>query len=1034
MKVNPNIARHIDRTLQSKSPTSASKPDKLSAPTSARRDSFFPKTLDNLKKQDLKKLAGVKSPGLFNRLLSWGSSLFEGINVALAIGPTVGHLIVAKELSRIQAGVQGKPELSPMDWLRENRPKGFSASFGSAVKASNGLMENSVGLSLNDLNIIEEHYYRSLAPALNDDGIKSTAPFLRELASTLVLDPGEHRPAFVFLGPDKTKEAESVTQLWNSENKPAENPFTAQDPRSTIWSTLEKQSEEGRLPIFVDIDGDFNSFTGTELVAKKTLSSLGERHNSLGDNFADTGRYFAWLTERQEAYSKNLQPYFEKTQPHAASLVREMKESLTPPWLDGKKGMGPWAAPDAIREIPNKLDEIKTKSGRGAWLDSLISLDRDVLTGVQTHWIKLLRELKKPDRSELLEPLPKTFIELNLSKPSDKQFWETAPSDAPGLSEIVRGKALAAIKRPYDRSIALKEVIDHSLDGLGVEERRHMLAEIKNQAQARFGNIEAREQGLREQFSTYKGLDTQAVLNGDIDPQEFKENIALLREAGDAHRGTSSGHEARRHACLLEFLYEMDHRYGETDKILSRIPGDFSQKPLGVSEYFIPPQVGAHVSPLREPQALTVGLGNQSDPNPLKMSMVLEGGGGRGFAFVECLKQFENAFPQSNSGYEVDEFVGTSAGSITAILLAASYRPDEIGDLISSVDFTSFNSDAAWLMGGVDPKVRGINRTGLFSMQKMYQTFQEILGKKLGVEGRPVLFSDLPHKLKLVSTLVNSDLPEESALRESLDSDGRFVFGTDSTPNFDVVGAMISSAAVPAFFQLPQMLVAKPLENGEVERNRLQFTDGGVVDNLSLSSASQEEKERALIVLPAHSEARDPETGEIVGLDTLNFSTENLDLVDQHNRQLYKQFTPKLDNYLEKMKGHGVERAVIGFNLTHASQQNLPVLQGSSERLSLQSIIHAKELNLPSMEKNKGDAILRTSQRPPSLMKNVIANLFDKYLDDQESFHRTKDGFHFHPAQEESANIFDVTWAVGGAALSASDSEYKSRKFQKDLF
>ena len=129
----------------------------------------------------------------------------------------------------------------------------------------------------------------------------------------------------------------------------------------------------------------------------------------------------------------------------------------------------------------------------------------------------------------------------------------------------------------------------------------------------------------------------------------------------------------------------------------------------------------------------------------------------------------------------------------------------------------------------------------------------------------------------------------------------------------------------------------------------------------------------------------------------------------------------------------------MGFNLTDESEQALPILQGSSEKLSLQSILHAREEGLPVTDKAKGDAVIRSSQRPPSLISNVVASLFDEYVDEQGSyqdgvgnFHRTEDGFHFHPAQEEVADIFEVPRVVGGIALSASDSEYASRRFQED--
>ena len=996
--------------------------------------------LDSFDLDGLKELAGVKKKGFFNRMYAKAAGWVSGIQLALAIGPTVGHLVVAKELSKIQSMMTGTPEQAPMDWLRDNRPGAFTSSFGNLMVAASAPLQSAMGLSLSDLTEVEGHYYKVLAPVTNEQGIKTTAPYLRELAKVPDLQPGQARSAFVFLGEDRIDEAKVVTDLWNSESRPGTNPFQPEDPKFRIWESLDSQAKKGKLPIFVDIDGNYNTFTGTEFVAKKTLSSLGERNNSLGDDFADTSRYFAWLTERQESFSRHLSPYFSKANPKSDKIVKEIKAELTPPWLEGERGIGPFLSPPHALKLPEKLSSIKEKSGDLPWVDALISLDRDTLTGVQTHWIKLLRELPRAQREEILSEVPGRFFELNLKAPQEQGFAEVAPADGPLLSEIIRHEQLVARQRPFDRAVGLKEVLDHSLDGLGVEERRELLGSVRDLASAHRGKLESRELRLRESLGQeYAGLDIRKVLDGSVPKSEFKAAIKQLTAQADGQSRTPAGQEARRHASMLEFLYEMEHRYGEVDQILTRLRGDFSKHPLGVGEFFIPPGPGVKITPLRKPETIGVKMGNSQDPNPTKMSLVLEGGGGRGFAYPECLQQLESSFTKSKHGYEVDEYVGTSAGSIVAALLAAGYNVAELREVMQTIDCSAFNADAAWLMGGVDPKARGITRTGLFSTQKMYQTFHELLSKKLNIQGRPVLFSDLPHKLKMVSGLMNSDLEADNPLMKQVDSDGRFVFSTETTPNFDVVGALVASAAVPAFFQLPQILVAKPgPEEGEVLRGRMQFADGGIVDNLSLSSASRKEERRAAMVLPAHTHAKDPETGEWIGLDTLNFSTDNLELVDSHNRELYSKFVPKLDDYLQRLKGHGMERVVLGFNLAKPWQQPLPAVQGSSEELSLLSVIHAKELGMPVLEKEKGDDLIAFTQRPPGLLTDVVGHLFDKYMDNrpgegdgQGDFHRTKDGFHYHPSDQEVTDVFDMGWAVGGIALSASKSEYAHRKFEQ---
>ena len=247
-------------------------------------------------------------------------------------------------------------------------------------------------------------------------------------------------------------------------------------------------------------------------------------------------------------------------------------------------------------------------------------------------------------------------------------------------------------------------------------------------------------------------------------------------------------------------------------------------------------------------------LGNPDAAERTKVSMVLEGGGGKGMAYATAIEEFRNGL--NKAGVDVDEYAGNSAGAITALLLASGYTPQEMGKLMEELDFTKFNSDAFWLMGGVDPKVRGLDRTGLFSQQKMYKTLHSLISKKLGVEGRPVLFRDLPFKLSVTATVMNSDLDKNDPIRQ-FDEDGRMVMSSGATPNFDVVGAVIASAAVPLYFTAPQMQIARDQE--EAEHKRIQHVDGGVVDNFPISTTSREEDgSTALVVMPVFSRARTP--------------------------------------------------------------------------------------------------------------------------------------------------------------------------------
>ena len=1038
MMIRPNNSRPSLGT----SKTSVS--DQVASVASPKNDAESPAEaldsgLDIRALESLRKKAGVKKTSWLKRAGQSVVNFFNGVSLALAIGPAVGHLIIAKELGSISSDYFGGEPQAPSDRLREKNPKTYIKSVGSLYNTASAPVEQALGLNLQDLQEVESHYYKVLAPSKGDNGIKSTAPFVRELAKGPFRSESDPRAAFVFLGDELTEDANSVTDLWNAEKRPEVNPFPKEDQRSIIWNTLEKMDKAGNLPVFVDLDGDYSTFTGTESVAKTTLASLGRRNNSVG-GFGDTGRYFAWLTARQESYSGKLAPYFWKTNSEAAAILVDTKTKMTPEWLGGKHGMGPLSGIKEIRAAATDLAKIRKAHGDETFIDSLVSLDRDVLTGVQTHWVKLLRESPRKQRAELLKPLTSLTLDWNLRSPEEAGFENVAPAGAPTLKEFdVKSESPSYRELPYDRALGMQDVLKHSLDGLGIAERRALLADFKSGLKSRKGAFEQRETQLQEALGgQYRPVDITALLKGGADSDGLAESVAQLEAIAGSQPKSELGQVARRHASLVSFVANLDDRYGAVENIAKRIEGDFTKHPLGVSEFFVPPPAGAEITPVKKPQIVSVTQGNSNDAQPLKVSQVFEGGGGRGFAFVECIKQLENGFQASNHGYEIDEFVGTSAGSIVAVLLAAGFEPAEVRGEMEKINFKDFNADAVWLMGGVDPKVRGVERNGLFTTQKMYQTFQKLLADKLGVKGRPVVFSDLPHRLKLVSTLVNTDLAADDPLRDKLDGDGRFQFSTDHTPNFDVAAALSCSSSVPAFFQLPQIMVAKEDESGDFSTNRIQFTDGGVVDNLSISSAEDKEDKRSLMILPAHTRTRHPLTGEWVGLDTLNFSTENLDYVDKHNQKLYSKFVPKLDGYFQKAKASGVERVVLAFNLAKPHQQALPAIQGSSEELSLRGLIDAKELGLPVLSREAGDKIVKTALRPPSLLTNVAAEMFDRYLDNRPGegdgtgdFHRDADGFHYHPSDTEENDLFDMGRASAAAALSAGTTEYANRQFEK---
>jgi len=68
----------------------------------------------------------------------------------------------------------------------------------------------------------------------------------------------------------------------------------------------------------------------------------------------------------------------------------------------------------------------------------------------------------------------------------------------------------------------------------------------------------------------------------------------------------------------------------------------------------------------------------------MKADAVFEGGGVKGTAFVGAIQAFEDA------GYEWNLLGGTSAGAITAVLLAAGYRAADLRKILMELDYRRF--------------------------------------------------------------------------------------------------------------------------------------------------------------------------------------------------------------------------------------------------------------------------------------------------------------------------------------------------------
>ncbi len=903
--------------------------------------------------------------------------------------------------------------------------------------------KNSAGVDIEGLLNVERTLYQSLSSS-REGYMGGTAPLFQALA--------DGKAAYVNLGPERQSDAEHLMRMFaNLPISTIEKMDDNGDDISKIRKSMVERAKAGDFPVFVDMDGDCDTTSPSESIALESIASIAKRENNLGDQFPDPRRYYKWLVTRVDSAFRCLDPWFFGNRPEIHKGVEGIKTNLTPPWLEtnSKDPFGFTPHPNQSQAAYGAFMKIAGGGEAPSWgtlrdvADATVCLDRDLISGIQTYWMKFLREISPEQRGSLLPAVARSWVRLNTLAPDSPEFTGVSPTNAPYI-QLYEKSSDKVVEERYDRAMALSQAVDHSLDGLGIIERREMLKTLMTEIEGQRPALEKREQRLRDEFgSQYIGLDVDAILSGakDINDPEVKEALGQLRKLGQPEANsfcpmTLEHAEIIRHRDLMEWVASRYTRYGDiaVDRLLVDDKLAVSpEEPLILGEFWVPPAKGTKISPLPPLGQQTAQiLGKPIEGrDPVPTSVVLEGGGGKGFAYVEAMRQTRQALESASGQVAINEFVGNSAGSISAGLMAAGYTPDELGEVLKKLDFKKFYSDYLWLSGGVDPKARGIDRTGLFSMQKMYKTISELIQAKVPVEGRPVLFRDLPYQLKVTSTLLNSDLSEEQRADLKVGKDGQIVFSPENTPNMDVAAAICSSAAIPGFFNSPQLQVCGQLDRaGSPVLHRMQMIDGGTVNNFPIGLAGQSDEKAFLINLPTFFRAPSLEPGgPPVELSTLNFDSSNLAAIDAHNKKNFARFAPQMASTVQTLASEGYQRAVLAFDLADEVKQPAPIVQGRSRAETNKLLKTAEAEGLPHMSAKDGAKILDSSLKAgkTSYLEQIALNAL---LDRENTFEPGL--FHeprFHQQTHEATGLSDMIAGALAAKMTAP-SQIHGRQFE----
>lgn len=190
--------------------------------------------------------------------------------------------------------------------------------------------------------------------------------------------------------------------------------------------------------------------------------------------------------------------------------------------------------------------------------------------------------------------------------------------------------------------------------------------------------------------------------------------------------------------------------------------------------------------------------------------LIFQGGGVKGIAYVGALEELDNMGLLEG----VERVAGTSAGAITACLLALGYTSGEIYDIVFKLNFSSFEDRKSYF--------RIFTKYGLYAGDAFLKFIsQKIEGKGLSAKAT---FADLKarngaRELKVFSTDLYTQNIQE--------------FSFDSTPNAIVAEAVRASMSIPLFFK--GWKFSNKIPNDHI------YVDGGVLLNFPINAFAGED-------------------------------------------------------------------------------------------------------------------------------------------------------------------------------------------------
>ncbi|MEG3976732.1 patatin-like phospholipase family protein [Microcoleus sp. herbarium8] len=241
---------------------------------------------------------------------------------------------------------------------------------------------------------------------------------------------------------------------------------------------------------------------------------------------------------------------------------------------------------------------------------------------------------------------------------------------------------------------------------------------------------------------------------------------------------------------------------------------------------------GVRITPT-ERQTILSKFPPPDENNQIYADAIFEGGGVRGVAFLGALRCC------SDLGIRWRKLAGTSAGAITAAVLATDLSMDDLEEILGQLDYSIFltQKNSPLILNG-DPAddlqspawtllfLTISRQMGEYSSQPFRQWLETMLGR-----GNLHTFADVKQIVKdrelkvVISNLSRGEMlviPDDLHRRESADSDALYEkLQLKSAEDFSVAEAVRLSMSIPLFF-----------EPGKLGNDLI--VDGGILSNFPL--------------------------------------------------------------------------------------------------------------------------------------------------------------------------------------------------------